>query len=312
MDVSDRLVRLFVARSARLEDPVEVDRHAVTPLPDVPGGDAPACGVTPVRPWDAARGLLGRHGVIDSSPSGEQLLAALLAPLDVDGDELRSLYGRMGLSAAQRLRVLEHPNAPGSLLIEYVSDERRSSVPFDAELMHRQIALLQRASGISGAERLQAWAVLTLRAANNHPTEDLVGDVLIASPNATTVLHAAVVHSLANSRTIPTSLGKHLMSHIAAPATVARVPLPMLFRLIDQVEHTGARADQVLDRVCDLVAGSCSTDPARWSALFELARDWSRSLGELLDEVERPADAPPLVVGGRRSSTPLRDRRTVA
>lgn len=311
MDTSDRLVRLLVARAARLEDAPEIDRHAVDRIGDLPARPVPARSATPVRPWDAVRGSLGVHGVIDASAAGEQLLAALLDPPDVSAEELELLYRRVGLTPAQRLRVLEHANTPGDLLIEYVCDSRHDAAVFDPEQMQRQIALLRQAAGVSGDDRVRAWSTLTLRTASSAATDELVGDVLVASPNATAVLHASVERALDTRRSVPAALGRHLMSHMTAPATLAVVPLPALFRVIDQAEEAHVRADRAMDTICDLVASSCSTDPARWARMFELARHWDRSLGALLDEVEqRHVEVAPLVLGGRRSSPYQRERRS--
>lgn len=307
MQASDRLVRVLVSKAARLEHTPEIDRHAVDSIGDVPDPTPP---VTPSAPSNPKEAMLREIGTIVASGSAStdgDVFDAVLDGPHLTPVELRGLLRQPGLTPAQRGRILRHPRTPGDLIIDHVCDARHDTGLFGVEALREQIALLQRATGITAHQRLTAWSTLLLRAARSPATLEHLGDVLIASPNATTVLHDATERSLATTRHIPDALGAHLLSHLCAPATIARLPLPVLFRIVDRAELSGASSDRLLDVICDLVAASCSTDPARWARMFALARDWDGNLDKLLDTVESAA-ASENVVLLRRRHTPAYQR----
>jgi hypothetical protein len=286
MSANERLVRLFLSRSDRLTIAPDVDRHAVLQLDGVPARPGPARASRPTTPWDAMLGQLSRFGTIDGSPDGDRVLEVLLASEVTTPDDLRSMLRQSGLSAAQRRLVLKHPQVPGDLVVAELCDDRHDRSTFTPEDLRDQLQMVQQIAGVTGEQRLTAWSTVTLRCAISPLTEACVGDVLIAAPRADVVLHAAVERSIARTRRVPLVLGRHLLSHLVAPATVARISLRELLTVLDHAEREGARTDRLENTVCDLVVATCGVDPARWATFFALTDHPERSLGDLLDEVE--------------------------
>lgn len=287
MTINQRLVRLLVSRSDRLTSPSSVDRSAVLTLEGVPARAIPPRPSRPSTPWNALIAQLSTHGTIDASTHGDQLLEVILANDGTSPDELRALFTRPGLTPEQRTRVLKHPYVPGDLVIDHLCDERRDRSPFTEAELREQLAMLQQIAGIGGAERLNAWAVLTVRCANSPSTESLVGDVLIASPVAEAVLHEAVALSVRRTRRVPEALERHLLSHLATPATIASIAVRDLIRMLERADQTGTPSSRFEDVICDLIAATCETDPARWALFFSLSEErHDDSLRQLLDEVE--------------------------
>lgn len=309
MTVNDRLVRLLVGRADRLSVIPDIDSVHIDEIGPVPPRTPPVAPSAPISPWDAARAQLCSHGTIDTSPAGEQLLVALLDNPHATPDELHALLRRPGLSDAQRHRILQHPNTPGELVLAHICDNRHDTSLITADVIRSQVAMLLGASGLTSEQRLAAWATLTLRSARGDTTRDLVGDVLVASPNASTILHAAIARA-ATTTEVPPGLRPHLLSHLAAPATIALLTLPCLFRLIDADGDSHVSTDRLIDTVVDMVAAACGPDPARWARMFKLAANWDRSIATLLDLVQ--TDTAPVTVLRHRRATPghMRDTRT--
>jgi hypothetical protein len=294
--INERLVRLLVSRSERLTSPSSVDRTATLTLDGIPARAIPPRPSRPSTPWNALIAQLSVNGTIDASSHGDQLLDVILANDGTSPDELRSLLARPGLTPEQRTRVLRHPYVPGDLVIDHLCDERRDRAPFTEADLRDQLAMLQQIAGIGGEERLNAWAVLTVRCATAPSTEALVGDVLIASPVAEAVLHEAVALALRRTRRLPEALERHLLSHLATPATIASLALRDLIRMLERSDQTGAPSSRFEDVICDLIAATCETDPARWASFFSLSEERpDDSLRRVLDEVEAsdPGDGSP-------------------
>lgn len=287
MTINERLVRLLVSRSDRLTSPTSVERTATLTLDGVPARAIPPRPSRPSTPWNALIAQLSMHGTIDASNHGDQLLDVILANDGTSPDELRALLARPGLTPEQRTRVLRHPYIPGDLVIDHLCDERRDRMPFGEADLRDQLAMLQQIAGIGGDERLNAWAVLTIRCASSPLTEGLVGDVLIASPVAEVVLHEAVALALRRTRRIPEALERHLLSHLATPATIALLSVRDLVRMLERADQAGRPASRFEDVICDLIAATCETDPARWAFFFTLSEErHDDSLRQLLEEVE--------------------------
>ncbi len=290
MTINERLVRLLVSRPDRLTAPSTVDRDAQLTIDGVPPRPIPPRPSQPATPWNAMLGQLSQHGTIDASANGDQLLDVILSSDGTSPDELKALLDRPGLSAEQRTRVLKHPHVPGDLVIAYLCDERRDRAPFAEQDLRDQLAMLQQIAGVDGEERLTAWAALTVRCATSPATAGLIGDVIIAAPGADAVLHEAVSLSIRRTRHVPESLERHLLSHLAAPATIALLPLRDLMRMLDRADQTGARSSRFEDVICDLIAATCETDPARWAQFFSLSEERrDDSLRQLLDVID-PTD----------------------
>jgi hypothetical protein len=286
MNVNERIAGLLVARAARLADESHVDRHQVGMLADVAAREVVERPAQPTSAWEAVREQICSSGVVAVRRADPAMLDALLADTAVTPGEIRTLYEQVRGDDALVARVVSHRNAPGDLVVAYVMDSRRDSLPFTRDELRAQRTMMQRMVDVTGAQRLEAWATLVVRAARSPETADDISALLIASPDASVVLHAAVQAALTHTSRLPDALGRQLLSHLSLPATIASLSLRELLRLIDHGERVGHRVDRIIDLMCDMLATACGRNTDRWEALFGAAPTWSRSLGELLDTIE--------------------------
>lgn len=298
---NDRLVNLMVSRAQRLEHTPDIDRHTVTTLAAVPPRARTEAPTVHSSPWEAALAELCVHGVVDGSTAGKQLLDALLDSAHTGPGELAALLARPGLTDQQRHQILMHRHTPGDLIIDHVCDERHDTRPITAELIARHTAMLRNASGISAQQRTAGWTTLLLRAARHPDTQPLVSEVLMASPDASATLHATVARARPTDH-IPAGLHPLLLSHLAAPATIALLTPVCLFRVLDFAEQRQHSADRLVETVVDMIAATCGPHPDRWARLFRLTPDWHHSIGDLLDTIDTEQAA--VTVVGRRRTLP--------
>lgn len=300
MNVNERLVALLAPRANRLANEQTIDRKATATVPGVPPRAQRGTADAPASPWEAARAQLCAHGVVDGSRRGDELLDALLANSHATADELRALHAHPNVTAAQRVRILKHPHMPGEVVIAYVLDVKHDTTMFAPAALDDQLAMLSHVAGVTGEMRLQGWAALLVRTASAPAVEEHTGRILMAAPDASAVLHAAVERAFTTFRRIPVPLGRHVLSHMSTPATIALLSLRSLFRLLDEAEDASIRTERLADVLCDLLCASCGSSSKRWEKLFRLAPDWDASIDALLDEVENDAGS----VSGRRRDVP--------
>lgn len=301
MDVNERLVALLVSRADRMNAEPTVDRHTVRGIPAAPPRALPKPASEPTSPWEAARAQICTHGVIDATRSGEQLLEALLTSSQTTPEEIRALLERPGVSDRQRVRILTHPQAPGELVVAYLLDQRHDTTLFTREAMQEQLTMLQGVAGISGTQRLDAWAALLVRVSAAPATLEHTSNVLMTSPNASAVLHAGVALAVHRYRQINPALGRHLVSHMSTPATVALLPFGCLFRLLGEGDDGNLSTERISDLFCDMVSACCGTQSRRWERFFKLAPRWEGSIGDLLDDIESDAGEVASATRQRRS-----------
>lgn len=286
-DTNTLLLDCFVQHADRFHAATRVDRAPPPPLPDVPRRPVPPLEGDEATPWNVLIRQLGRHARSMSREQTERLVASVVDKPAATAAEIAQLLTLPGLTDPQRARLLGHPNCEGSRVIEWVMATVHDSVVFTAEQMQGQIAMLRNASGISGARRTSAWTRLALRVARAHQTESEFGGVLMASPDAATILYHVVAEVASAGSHLPSAVSRHILSHVTPVNALAVLDFTGIRHLLDFAERVSGSPDRVTSGLTDLFVASCGTDDERWDTVFRLAPRWTGSLNALLDEVER-------------------------